>query len=814
MVAGVAATVTIQLRNDKLINLIAGAANGGTWGALTGSLSGSGGTQVALSGTDNADGTYSVALSVTRAGSYTLALSFRGVAITGSTPISISVVPAAVSPATTTCTGQGMSGGSVGRALVYQISPADSFGNLIGYSLVGSGLFTASVSRGSAAALPSSLVYLESLSGKYEVSYTLTASGTYGINVLLLDSHVSGSPFSIQMVASDAVAVTTTASGSGLSSSEAGKLATFSVLPRDMYGNSLAETALQQYSLAITGPQTASITRSTGSLPFGFSYTVTTAGIFRISITLSSVHIVGSPFVSTVSPISTSPLTTGIVDSSVLTRLQAFVPFSLQLQAKDAYGNNRTVGGDAFTVDMGGIAVALSDARSGIYTMTGSTTRSAAYSLSVSLGGVSLSNFPVSAFFQPGPPSRSDCVISGSGLSGTKVSVPVTVSIISRDAAKSVRTSGSDLFLVLLSSSGSASIQTGCSWVRASTRYDCTYTATVAATYSLSVFLNSISAENVVGSPVSVVIRPGSVTAKGTTAISSSFADGIVAGSREVTTIQSGDDLGNKGVFDPFADDVFYYTASVTNSQGATLTSKVTNNLDATFSLAYAPTSTGIYSVSVFWNGLTHISGSPFSVRVLSADVDPSSCVASGAGLSASEAGKVSSFSVSTRDRFGNAATSGTFSFTAKFSKAVDAGQTQVTLPDAQTSSTAGSASFSYTAFSAGSWFVAVSSSVTGIPISGSPFSFNVNPTAVSAARCTAEGGALVFSSFFFGGGGFLWMVVTFPLSQPLDLTPISSADCWSHQKKEHVFDRGQRCLRQLPHEQWWPLIQCDPQHR
>eukprot|EP00961_Rhodomonas_salina_P050232 674693-Rhodomonas_salina.1 len=61
----------------------------------------------------------------------------------------------------------------------------------------------------------------------------------------------------------------------------------------------------------------------------------------------------------------------------------------------------------------------------------------------------------------------------------------------------------------------------------------------------------------------------------------------------------------------------------------------------------------GVFELSVKWSG-KHIAGSPFSLRVLSAETCSATSSARGSGLSLSTVGKMASFTISSRDQFSN----------------------------------------------------------------------------------------------------------------------------------------------------------------
>lgn len=110
-----------------------------------------------------------------------------------------------------------------------------------------------------------------------------------------------------------------------------------------------------------------------------------------------------------------------------------------------------------------------------------------------------------------------------------------------------------------------------------------------------------------------------------------------------------------------------------------------------------------------------------------------STCSASGTGLTTATAGHVSSFKIQAKDAYSNSLTSGGLTFTISLT-----GPGSVT--PVYTDLATGQYSVSYTPTLSGSYTLAVA--LSGVAISGSPFTVTVSPT-IAAASTTAVVGVL-----------------------------------------------------------------------
>jgi hypothetical protein len=224
----------------------------------------------------------------------------------------------------------------------------------------------ATLTGGGPSTVTSGVATFSALSVDKTGTYTLTPSTTVsGVGTL----PASGS---FAVGAGAASAAQSTAS---VPAGTAGSPTTVTITVRDANGN--VRTATNDAGLLavnVTGANTATpAVASAGSGTYTASYTPTVTGTDNFAITLSSTGIGGGPYSSVVSPGAISAAT------SVVTASDSTVPalgsVTLTLQAKDANGNNRTLGGSAVVfTGTGGTSTwtigATSDNGNGTYTAT------------------------------------------------------------------------------------------------------------------------------------------------------------------------------------------------------------------------------------------------------------------------------------------------------------------------------------------------------------------------------------------------------------------------------------------------------------
>ena len=166
-----------------------------------------------------------------------------------------------------------------------------------------------------------------------------------------------------------------------------------------------------------------------------------------------------------------------------------------------------------------------------------------------------------------------------------------------------------------------SSVQAAISEVSAG-RYSVAYTASTAGQYKLGVLINKT---HISESPFDLCVDVGEP-----------YGPKCRASGRGLQAARQGEIAQFKvDTYDRFGNKVLRGGARVAveaSSATEQTSGQVTDNGDGSYDCQYLPSDGGTYNVSVIVNG-AGVAGSPFSVRVAAAEVDPPSCTASGDGL-------------------------------------------------------------------------------------------------------------------------------------------------------------------------------------
>jgi hypothetical protein len=203
---------------------------------------------------------------------------------------------------------------------------------------------------------------------------------------------ISGSPFTSTVAAgspSPALSTATVPSGS------VGSPTSVVVRARDGYGNTLSSggaTVVVTVSGANKAGALTVTDRSDGTYTAG--YTPTSAGTDQVAITMNGTPISGSPFTSTVAAGSPSPaLSTATVPDGKTRRHTTIV-----VQARDAYGNALSVGGETVVVTVSGEnhagPMTATDVGDGTYTATYTPRDKGTDSVTITMNGTPIKGSP------------------------------------------------------------------------------------------------------------------------------------------------------------------------------------------------------------------------------------------------------------------------------------------------------------------------------------------------------------------------------------------------------------------------------------
>lgn len=176
--------------------------------------------------------------------------------------------------------------------------------------------------------------------GTYLVGYTPTISGSYVVHVTLNRVAIKGSPFTLTVDSDQTRPENCHVEGSGLSGSEAGKAASFTIYKRDRHGHARTR-GVDHFYADVQGPgKWECRIRDERDGSYVVTYTAKAAGTYRLDIGLAPNvgPIAHSPFTIVVKPAAPDPRTTTLVAPPPSTVLCGR-PFVLQLVARDRWGN-------------------------------------------------------------------------------------------------------------------------------------------------------------------------------------------------------------------------------------------------------------------------------------------------------------------------------------------------------------------------------------------------------------------------------------------------------------------------------------------
>jgi adhesin/invasin len=262
-------------------------------------------------------------------------------------------------------------------------------------------------------------------------------------------------------------------------------------------------------SVRLTKAEAALLTVTQGGL--------TTTGADRLAVTVSPAAASASDSVISASPAS---ITANGVATSTIT-----------VQAKDAFGNNRTSGGSTVVLNASrGSLGTVSDAGNGTYTATltaASSTGTA--SITGTLGGSPIGT-PTSVAFVPGVANAAHSVITTASGSLTANGTSTTaVTLRLKDVNDNDLTAGSGT-IVLTTDAGSVGTVTN----NGDGTYSATFTApVVAGTAHITGTLNGTA----IGNPATVTLVPGPVSASHSTVVASSGTVSTDTGNTSTVTV-------------------------------------------------------------------------------------------------------------------------------------------------------------------------------------------------------------------------------------------------------------------------------------
>ena len=353
-------------------------------------------------------GSYLSVSVLTVAGSYITTVQYQNISLLNS-PFTISVVPAAPYALLSTLHSDQLYVASAGENHLFLISSADAYGNLVASAASGYSF------RLDALILPTNNPVGLALSdnappvdGVFNIRFEFTISGKYSVSIMVLPfmQPIRGSPFDILVKSGAFNASTSFLQGAGVSIATAGLDQTFRIISKDRYSNVIKEMIfnvsedivsvlqLEQHNITLSA-----FARETPNGTFIVKYQATKSGAYQLTASLRGVNFVGIPSLIRVVPGTTSANQVTVFGEG-LKSATVDTEASFQVRVSDAFGNQRSIGGDTFMVVLSGgwteladgdqkaIETSTADSRDnndGSYLITYRLTRSGIFNINISL---------------------------------------------------------------------------------------------------------------------------------------------------------------------------------------------------------------------------------------------------------------------------------------------------------------------------------------------------------------------------------------------------------------------------------------------
>ena len=326
-------------------------------------------------------------------------------------------------------------------------------------------------------------------------------------------------------------------------------------------------------------------------------YVPTVAGTDQVVITMNGTAIHGSPFTTTVGAGSPNPAnsTATVPDGSV------GGPSHILVQARDAYGNPLSTGGETVGVIVSGAnnpgALTVADRGDGTYAATYTPTAPGTDQVTITLDGSSIGGSPFTSTVVAGRPSPANSTATvPDGTAGLTTAVVVQA----RDGSGTPVSSGGATVTVSVSGANKAGSLTVTD--RGDGTYTASYTPTSAGSDQVAITMDGTP---IGGSPLTSEVAAGSPSPANSTA---TVPDGKVKRPTNIS-VQATDAYGNPR---STGGDTVRVSVSGANSYGPVI---AVDRGDGTYTLAYTPAKKGTDRVDITMNG-TPIKGSPFSSKV------------------------------------------------------------------------------------------------------------------------------------------------------------------------------------------------------
>ena len=339
-------------------------------------------------------GVYYCYFTPTVTGLYRLSVYLNSV-LMAATPLNVSVTYGALSSPSSTASISGAISATAGVASAFTVTSRDQFGNIIGTT---GASYTYIITNSATGVTATSGSLTAAGSGNYTTTFTLNTVGTYALAVSSSGVAVSGSPFTVTVVAgalSGAVSYVLPPAPNAVSM-VSGVVSTFSVQARDAYSNAIGVGGASfAASLQCSGINVAGTVTDLGTGVYTVTVLPTKAATtctLYVYLVSPATNVTGSPYAVTVLPGAATGYS--LATGSSLTSGTAGAISTVTVTAYDAANNALTTGNSPVIMTVKPVSpltttstptVTKADYNSGTYTFTYTPTAAGTYTTAVSL---------------------------------------------------------------------------------------------------------------------------------------------------------------------------------------------------------------------------------------------------------------------------------------------------------------------------------------------------------------------------------------------------------------------------------------------
>jgi len=580
-------TVTLQARDAAGNNLTSG-------GLSVAFALGSGSGQGTFGPvTDNGDGTYTATFTGGLAGSNTIRATIGGSPVTSAAP-SIAVTGAAISLSKSLVT-RSLASIQLGGTTTVTLQAKDAAGK----KATSGGLTVAFTLGGVGGGQGTFSPVTDNGNGTYTATFTGTVAGSNTIRATIGGSPVTSAAPSIAVTGAAASLSNSTVTLS-LASIVAGAKTTITLQAKDAAGNNATSGGLTvAFALGSGsgGQGTFSPVVDNGNGRYTATFTGTTAGSNTITATIGDFAVTsGAPPVTvTLGPVSPANSLVTVAPGSI----QSGMTTTVTLQAKDAGGNNLTVGGQMVvfklnsTTGANGTFGTVTDNGDGTYTATFTGTIAGTNTIKATIGGKAVTSAKPSVDVTPGSLNLTTSVVTRS-LRSIQLGGRTQVTLQAKDGAgNKLTTGGLDVAFALGSGVGGQG-----TLGPVTDNGDGTYTATFTGTVAGK---NTIKA-TIGGSPVTSAAPSVTVTGAAVSLSNSlvTAARSSVGVGRTITIkLQAKDATGKNETSGGLS--IAFALANGSGGQGTFGT--VTDNQNGTYTATFTATAAGSNTITATIDG-------------------------------------------------------------------------------------------------------------------------------------------------------------------------------------------------------------------